>query len=281
MKAFFYRMLRVFSRYVSARATAAFFGVFARISWRISPKRRAAVCANLAFVFPEKSLQERTRIGEQAAVNFIRYLVDFMSLDRYSPKQLVAQVTWHGYEHVEALLAQGKSFMVMTAHLGNWEIAGAAMTAKGHRIASLALPHGDLLLNALFDAQRKRYGMDVCPVSNVRHCFRAVKDGKVLALLGDRDFTGNGVDVDCGGFMARIPKGPAALAASLKLPLLPGFLFRDGDRFVGYIDEPMDMTDTASLQEQLERCGRTFVSYIRKYPDQWFMFDPYFFPKNG
>jgi len=253
--------------------------MFARFAWHINPECRKAVCANLAFVFPEKSERELARIGESSAVNFIRYLVDFFSMDKRSSAWLIERVRWVGYERIEALDAQGKGFMFMTGHLGNWEIAGAAMTARGHPIASLALPHGDAALNALFDAQRKRYGMDVCPVSHVRHCFRAVKEGKTVALLGDRDFTGNGVDVDCGGFFARLPKGPAALAAAMKIPLVPGFLFREGDHFVGYIGEPMDMTDAGSEQEHLEACGRMIVSYIKQYPEQWFMFEPYFFKK--
>jgi KDO2-lipid IV(A) lauroyltransferase len=215
-------------------------------------------------------------IGEAAAVNFIRYLVDFFSLDLKGPAWINERVTWQGYERIDALRAQGRPFMIMTAHLGNWEIAGAAMNARGHVIASLALPHGDAAVNAMWDEQRKRYGMDVCSLAHVRHCFRAIKDGKVLALLGDRDFTGGGEDVDCGGFMARLPKGPSALASMLKIPLVPGFLFREGDRFCGYIGEPMDMNDGAGEQAHLERCGKVLVEMIRKYPDQWFMFEPYF-----
>ena len=275
MRALFFKLLRFCSRRLSPRFSVAVFGVFARISWVISPARRRAVTRNLSFVFPEKSSRELAAIGEAAAVNFVRYLVDFFTLDAYGPAWLESRVTWHGYEHIEALKAAGQPFIIMTAHLGNWEIAGAAMNARGHTIASLALPHGDVSVNALWDAQRKSYGMDVCSLAHVRHCFRAMKDGKVLALLGDRDFTGGGADVDCGGFFARIPKGPAALATVLKVPLVPGFLFRDGERFAAYIGEPMRMEGDETVQ--LARCAEVLVSFIRKYPEQWFMFDPYFF----
>lgn len=279
MAALFFRLIRVCALR-SPRLTRAVFGAFARLSRRCSPARRRHVRGNLALLFPEKSAAELDRIGEDAAANFIGYLVDFFTWDRLSKDELSARVVWHGYEHIETLRAAGKPFMVMTAHLGNWEIAGAALGTKGFTVASLALPHGDRALNALWETQRRRYGMDVCDVSQVRHCFRAVKDGKVLALLGDRDFTGHGVDVDCGGLTARMPKGPAVLAALLKIPLVPGFVLREGDGFAAYIGEPLDMTDGAGEQEHLERCARVITDMIRRFPEQWFMFDPYFFPKK-
>jgi len=108
-------------------------------------------------------------------------------------------------------------------------------------------------------------------------CLKGLRRNEVLALAGDRDFAGTGMVMDFFGKPAVFPLGPAALSLRAKAKIIPGFMLREkDDSFVLVMDKPLEYIpsgdDQKDLQEIISRYKSIFEDYIRRYPEQWYMF---------
>ena len=95
--------------------------------------------------------------------------------------------------------------------------------------------------------------------------------------MGDRNFMGNGVVLDFFGKATVFPEGPAALAVKCQAAIVPGFVIRQpDDSFVFRFEQPI-VSDASGDDEQdiravISSYARVFETYIRQFPDQWFLF---------
>ncbi len=102
----------------------------------------------------------------------------------------------------------------------------------------------------------------------------------ILALVGDRDFFGNGLDLPFFGKTVKIPRGPAAFSLRTGAPIVPGFLVREKDgsyRFV--LEQPIYPPEGLPREEAVNRmtreCAEVMSRYIRIYPTQWYLFQEF------
>ena len=96
-------------------------------------------------------------------------------------------------------------------------------------------------------------------------------------VVGDRDFTGKGMITELFGKPVRFPEGPAAFALKTKASILPCFMVRNpDDSFTLKIEKPIELVSGGNKEEDIKKCMREyakiFESYIRKYPEQWYVF---------
>ena len=110
-----------------------------------------------------------------------------------------------------------------------------------------------------------------------RQCIRVLKDNQIIGLVGDRNFNGKGIVADFFGKPTLFPEGPAALSLKLGAAITPGFMIRNQDDTLTFrIERPIEFTPTGNHQEDMqalvERYKVVFEGYIRKYPEQWYMF---------
>ena len=144
---------------------------------------------------------------------------------------------------------------------------------------------GELLeppeLFAWFTSQRAALGLTVLPPgpdTTVR-LLDALRAGRVVGLLADRDLAGNGVEVELFGEKTTLPAGPALLALRSGAPLMTCAIFqRPGGRYHAVIRPPLDSTRSGRLREDLQRLTEEMASslegIIRMAPEQWHMFQP-------
>jgi len=111
---------------------------------------------------------------------------------------------------------------------------------------------------------------------NLKKCFSILKDNGILALLGDRDFSENGVVMNFFGRPAKIPKGPAAFCLKTGAALVPVFMLRErGDRFRLVFEDPIVYcagNRDNGVEKLISRYLAVIEDYVRRYPEQWFMF---------
>ncbi len=273
-----YRIGRWIVLHVSLGFAYRFAILVSDIKFLFTPADRIAVIGNLKAIFPEKTTGQLRRIRRDMVHNFAKYLVDFFRFSVIDKAYIKKQITVINQHYFDDALAAGKGAIVLTAHLGNWELGGVVLAQLGYPFWAVALPHKDKRVNDFFDSQRLSKGLKVLPLGKaVRHIIRLIKENNMVALVGDRDFTLKGPVSDFFGKPSIFPEGPAALSLSLKAPIIPGFLIRNpDDTFTLRIEKPIVFSPTGDKEKDTIALLRTYTAvfeeYIRKYPDQWYMF---------
>jgi KDO2-lipid IV(A) lauroyltransferase len=239
---------------------------------------RRAVKENLKVIFPQKSDREIRRIRIRMFNNFAKYLVDFFRFSKIDLEYIKNNVHIENKHYFDEALSRGKGVIVLTAHLGNWELGGIVVALLGYPFWAVALPHKHKKVDAFFNAQRQSKGVNVIPLGKaVRQCLNVLKENKLVALVGDRDFTEKGIIVDFFGKPAFFPEGPAAFALKTGASIVPGFIVRNkDDSFTLKIEKPLEFNPALDAGKDLkEIVGQYKIiieDYIRRYPDQWYMF---------
>lgn len=239
---------------------------------------RHSVIANLERVTGTSDRKKLKKMAREVFRNFGKYLADFFRFSKIDLDYIKRFVKVEGIENLDNAMAQGKGVIVLSAHLGNWELGGLAVSYLRRPIMAVALTHDDSRINNFFTRQRK--AGKVVPVEigiTLRSCYKVLAENGLLALLGDRDFSGKGVYMDFFGKEALIPKGPASLSARLGSIIVPSFLIREDDdtftlKFEPAIKPPQEGDEETRIKEIMKRSIAVIEKYIRLYPAQWSMF---------
>lgn len=236
------------------------------------------VRANLRRVFPEASDRRIAGMARRTFRNFARYLVDygrFRALPSDRADRVIAAL--EGKENLEAAFRDGRGVILVTGHIGNWELGGIFFGQRGVRINVATLPEGSARIDAIRERYRsdhriKTIVVDGSPFSTLE-MMAALRRGEVVAMLVDRWEKEGGVEAEFFGAPRFFPEGPFALSRATGAWILPAFVVRDGERYRGIAEEPFVVRgeDNApyvrKMAEALERV-------IRRCPDQWYNFDP-------
>lgn len=239
---------------------------------------RRQVQGNLKVIFPEKSDKEIRRIRIGMFRNFAKYLVDFFRFSFIDKEYIRQHIQLQNLDYFNQVLKEGRGAITLTAHLGNWELGGIVIALLGYPFWAVALAHKDKRVNAFFNAQREGKGMKVIPFGKaVIQCLRVLAKNEIVALVGDRDFTGKGAVIDFFGKPTFLPVGPAAFAQKTKASIIPGFMVRNkDDSFTLRIEKPIEPLSGPNNKDDILALVRQYKviieEYIRKYPDQWYMF---------
>ena len=212
--------------------------------------------------------------------NFAKNLVDFFRFGLMDRRFLRENVRIVGLENMDNALKLGKGILGLTAHLGNWELGGIVMAQKGYPINAVIWEHKDKRIRELFTYQRQRKGIKVIPLGiALRRCFEALKNNEIVAMLGDRDFSeyGSKTKINFLGKDFLVPRGPATLALRTQAVIVPGFTIREKDNsYTLYIEKPIKYSPTGDYDKDVlkltQKIMEVIEKYIRKYPEQWFVF---------
>ena len=206
--------------------------------------------------------------------HFGKYLVDFFRFARLTEGEMRRLVVIDHPEYLDQARTMGNGVILVTAHLGNWELGGAALVSMGYTVNAVALQQPSAKLNEFFQHHRRQRGMAVIPLGHaVPELIRALRRGEFVALLADRDYSRRTEFVTFCGASACLPRGPAWLSAKTGAPVLCGFMIRQpDDRFVMRLYPPINPAGlgTAGVQQ---RIGAILEDAIARHPSQWFMFE--------
>jgi KDO2-lipid IV(A) lauroyltransferase len=257
----------------------AFAAFVARLHCHTSASDRLAVIHNLRQITGRNG--DLAAETERVFVNFGRYLVDFFLMYKTVDAAFVReQVTVVGREHLEAAQAKGRGCVIVTAHVGNWEMGAAVIDKLGYPVTAIALPHKNPKVNVLFNRQRESHGVTVVPANvAVRRCIQALRKGKCVAVLGDRDFGSFGEPMDFLGRKTQIPKGAAFFACRTGAAVIVTFLTPDANgRYTMSFSEPIYPSEGFS-EDDVMALMRRYVPLIERKikadPTQWLMFREY------
>jgi KDO2-lipid IV(A) lauroyltransferase len=241
--------------------------------------RRKTVEQNLRLAFPEQTEAWREDICRRAYQHLGREAAAMLRLAKLDRQAVIDRTVTRGWDEMEDALSEGKGCILVTGHYGNWEIAAAAVAARGVPISAIVRRQGNLLVDQRLDATRRRLGVETIVQRDApRAVPKALRKNGVVGIVGDQDARKAGVFVPFFGVPASTHRGPALFALRFGAPVfacvarrLPGTGVRyevQGTRVpvrqTGDLEADMQ-TLTAELAARLE-------AHVREAPEQYFWF---------
>lgn len=264
---------RSFSRALSVWGAALY--------WRLAAHRREIVIQNLLPVFAG----HRPSAEQAARQMFTEFALKLGDLWRYEGAAMSGSgiVRWQGREILEAARAPGRGVLLVTPHLGNWELGGAFMVQHGYELVVLTQDEPDPRLTALRQAARTRRGIETLVVGGDAFAFveiiRRLQQGAIVALLVDRPPAPTAVKIDLFGQPFPASIAAAELARATGCTIVPTIIVRETDGYRAQI-LPEITYDRAAIGNRAARVRltqeilRAFEPVIRQYATQWFHFVP-------
>jgi len=257
--------------------------VVGRLMCFVQRRNRRHLLRNLEVAFgDERTPSELRRLRRDIFSNFAIFVAEFLRMPLITRENLAEHLTEESFRSIERLGAYASPdtpTISTTAHLGNWEMGAAAMGLLAGPISVLVDVHPSNRVTRFFDGRRADKGIDVVPVSAFHRCFRSLKRGHLVAIVGDRPVTGQGIRVPYFGREALMPDGHAALARKFGAVLVPTFLLmREDGRYDFVVEDPVEPTVTddyeADVRDTAERLAVIYERYVREHPEQWYVFRP-------
>ena len=217
--------------------------------------------------------------------HFSRMLADYFRCGAGDPARANELLhEWRGFAHFENARARGKGIILVTGHLGNWELGGTLLALRGLPMTVITLEEPSTELTRWRDKLRQRLGIKTITVGP-GHDFAFVemlhvlRRNEILAMLVDRPYAGTGTTVKFCERETQFSTAPALLWQHTGAAVLPAFVLQEsGGKYISFADAPLDFKShedkRAALVENTQRLAAHFEDIIRKHPEQWFNYVP-------
>jgi lauroyl/myristoyl acyltransferase len=248
-------------------------------------KRHSAnAVSNMRRVLGEEaSWQTVKETARDSFRNYAKTIVDFLRFPHLSTRDIHRVISRpDGMENLEAGFKRGKGIIAITAHFGNWDLAGATLAVQGMPLNAVADTFEPQKMDDLINGTRKRQGMNIIKMetNSLKEIFMALRRNEIVFLLFDRPDPNEGVPVQFFGETAYIPGGPAALALKTRATVIIGYGVRKpGNKTFRAVAEPpveyehlLTGNKERDIQIITQEIVRRMEIVIRRHPDQWYMF---------
>ncbi len=248
-------------------------------SHRRNARRRAAVEANLEPIVGRARLDETVR---ESFRWYGRYWAETFRMEDLSDAELDGRMKVIGVEHIEKAYAAGRGAVLATAHIGNWDSGGRWVANRWPLTVVVEVLRPRMLFDR-FVAHRRGLGMTIVPLERggdaTGRCMSDLADGKLIALVCDRDMSRSGVEVKMFGRRTKMPPGPAVLALRSGAPLIPACIYQQEDgAWNAMVMAPIKLEDPEApdtVPIVTQRLADAFEELIGAHPEQWHVYSRY------
>jgi KDO2-lipid IV(A) lauroyltransferase len=247
------------------------------LSYICLPRYRRLTKQQVSYAFDgEKTESQIDEITRKVFRNICIMMVEGFSLPKLK-KRLDDIIEVKNIERVDEVLKQGNGSVVISAHLGNWELIAMYFAQKGYPSNVIARPIYYKKYDEWVSAIRNSMDVNVIyRTESPKKVLRVLKNNELLGILADQDIDSvEGVFVDFFGKKAYTPSAPVKLAIASGAPILPMFIIRQGAgcKHTIFVEEPIIIDGHADKQkaviENTQKWSDVVESYVRKYPEQW------------
>lgn len=239
--------------------------------------RRGVTERQVAAAFPELDRKGVARIARASYRNLGRVAVEAALLSRGSARDVLdlfgPSPQW---AVVEGALARGRGLILVAGHLGNWELSGAYVAARGVTVHAIARGMANPLSDAFFRRTRERLGMRIMHDRDaVRRVPRVLREGHAVGILADQATVGlASTYVPFFGRPAKTPRGAAVFALRGDVPIVLIQAVRRDDGRYEFVAEEIPVTRTANRERDIDdiilRFSQALERMVRRYPGQYF-----------
>jgi KDO2-lipid IV(A) lauroyltransferase len=206
----------------------------------------------------------------------MRYWCDTFRSPDWSRERIAARVTVEGEDLLTSPMKNGTGVVVALPHAGNWDHAGSYFCGMGFPLVTVAERLKPEALFNKFLEYRQNIGMEVLALDSrsIVTLMQRAREGRLIALVADRDLSKSGVDVSFFGHSARMPAGPALLAIRTGIPLITAYVSytTNGIHIVfNSVDIPVSGSEEEKVAQVVQRCADLFTKGIASAPQDWHM----------
>lgn len=253
-------------------------GIFARIGDSVHRRNGRGVRrlrANLARVRPDLDTAALEGLTHEAVRSYMRYWAESFRLPSWPVEDLVRRTRPVNEHFLRDAHAEGRGVVVPLPHMANWDWGGAWACGTGMPLTTVAERLKPERLYDEFVAYRASLGMEILPAGDgdtFATLLERLREGRLVALLADRDMSRSGVEVTLCRQPARMPRGPAELARRTGAPLVPATLAYDGPELVITFHEPIPVADGEDgVATMMQAVADRFSEGLLAHPVDWHM----------
>jgi KDO2-lipid IV(A) lauroyltransferase len=257
-----------------ARSIGASIG---RLALLFTPRLARVGDLNLLLAFPERSAAERQQILRKLYRNLGCLLAEFCQMPRYTPETTRSFIRYEGLEHYLAARDEGKGVLILTGHLGAWELSSFYHSLMGYPMSIVIRRLDNPLVDSLVNRIRCLHGNQVLHKDDfARGLLASMRKGDTVGILMDTNMTPpQGSFVDFFGQSACTGTGLARIAMKTGARVLPGFLLWEDatEQYILRFGAPLWVASSGDVEADAVANTALFTKviedYVRQYPDQW------------
>ncbi len=247
------------------------------LAYLVQPRRRRRARENLARSFEGE-------LGPRQIRSLVRRVFTGLGMNLAETCWVAARpsrgerlVEIDGWEHLQAARALGKGLVLITGHVGSWDLMASVVARRGIPVSVIARESRDGRVNEFMVSLRSRLGVRSIlrgSTGAARAILRTLRSGEALASIIDQDTRVQGIFVEFFGRPAFTPTGPISLALRSGAPvvLMAGRRLPGGRHRLRF-DPPIRLSQDADREEEIRRHTAAFTRWleerIREHPEQW------------
>lgn len=248
-----------------------------RLAHAVLPHLRRNAETNLRLAMPELDEEERGKIRRGVFRNLGRQLGEVSRFPKLDRGNIESVVVYDGLENYLGAVGRGRGVILLTGHIGAWELSVYAHSIYGYPMSFLARRVDNPLLERMAASYRLRHGnRGIDKKNSVREVVRTLKQGGVVGILADLNASREeGVFCDFFGISACTTAGVATLALRTGATVLPGYLTWDeaAGKHILHFEKPLATIETGDPKEDVAAntavYAKTIERVVRRYPEQW------------
>jgi Kdo2-lipid IVA lauroyltransferase/acyltransferase len=238
-------------------------------------RRRRMALTNLGRAFPDLAPPARRRIARASFQHLGMVVAEGAFVLRRPLERVTAQITLEGLEHLRSAVKTHGRALLLTAHLGNWELLTLAPALTGYPLAVVARALDSPGLNVWADRIRRTAGVEIIDKRDaLRPVLQALRQGRLVGVLLDQNASRReGVFVPFFGRLASTSRAIAILALRTSTPVIPAFTRRAAPgKHVITVHPALSLPsakDEAAIRALTARCTEVIEAAVRAAPEQW------------
>ena len=255
--------------------------VVAEICYHFFHRQRRALNENLAWVLGSSDRRQIDAVARRAFRNFGKFVIDFIHFPVMSRQEVRHRLVFSQWADLDEVAHSGRGVLIVTMHFGIWDLGAAALAAYDYPVNGIVDSFRYPKMNELVHGSRERLGMKIIPMDRVGpSVFRALRRGEILAMLIDVPAPEQTILVEFLGAPAEVSSVPARIALRTGAWVVPAVVLRGPERDT--IIRPIIDVRTARYEPTGDEerdvyaltrlIMSTFEPYVRKHPEQWYIF---------
>jgi len=247
-------------------------GVFA---YRFLGFRRSIVRENLRNAFPNEDARRLEEIAREVYRNIAASLCELMCFPSLTPEGIRELVDVEDPDLYTAVHARGKGMVIVSAHLGNWELISPAVFLKtGVQVHAMYKPQSNPLIDKRIAERRTRFGTAIVPMGfGAREMLRVLQKGDAVLVAADQSAPVESIRLEFFGRTVPVFQGPAAFSLKAGAPMVLVFAIRQPSGRYVLRGREIPTADLTYSEEGIRTLTQRHLiiteSVIREYPGQW------------
>ena len=274
-----YRTFRFLLRVLPQNFRSSVIALLASLAYALSKKHQKIINHNLNLAYNNTlSQQEKKDIGKAAFENLVDTVFGIMERDGVSPEKVLKNVSFEGEEIIQSYQKEGKNFILVTGHYGNWELLSQAIALKFNlTLVGVGRKLDSDVMDEVLKHNREQFNVEmVYKKGALKGCIDAIRAKKTVGILTDQHIRKNqSINVTFFGHTATHTPLASILSRKFRLDMIPAFIHtEDYTHYKVTIYDPIQTRKTDNQEEDLailtQLQSDSMEKVIREDPKQWF-----------